>query len=176
MRTQLQFNNRNKENDNEVTVMVVYDDLAAGRWAGEVFSSFDESQIDDLHFRLQPWRVDFLADPAWAEVAAAEAREAVLLVVSMSHPSELPAAVERWLRVWLSEKRGASVAVVVLVDNENDTDAASRLAFLRGAAKEAHLNFFSVQPPTQETLPCFIPASREALSYRTPYRHWGLNE
>jgi hypothetical protein len=178
MRTQLEFNTRHKEPENEITVMILYDDLAAGRWAGDVFSSIGESREVNMHFRLRPWRLDFLADPDWGQVATAEASEAELLVVSMSHPCRCPVAIEKWLRAWLDKKQRTGAAIVVLADEESDHDlgAASRLEFLRCAATKAGVDFFSVLPPDQDSLQNFTPAPPQVFTYHNPYRHWGLNE
>jgi hypothetical protein len=178
MRTQLEPNTRMDESEKEIAVMILYDDLAAAQWAGEVFSSIGESPENNLRFRLQPWRLDFLADPDWADVATAEAAEAELLVVSMSRPSRLPVVIEKWLRAWLNNKHGSDAAVVVLSDKKsgNALGNATRLEFLRRAATEAGVNFFSVLPPHHENLPCCPSAPPQAFSYQNPYCHWGLNE
>lgn len=178
MTRRLEADFQNQEQEHEIKVTILYDDLAAGRWAGDVFSSVGESQPGNLHFRLQPWRLDFLNDPDWTNAAAAEAGQSQLLVLSMSHPTNLTATIENWLREWLRDKRGTDAALVVLADDLDDKcpDGGSHLAFLKDAATKAGINFFSVLPPDHENLECFTPAPPQAFSFRSPYRHWGLNE
>jgi hypothetical protein len=178
MSTRLEPAFYNHEQEHEINVIILYDDLAAGRWAGEVFSSVGESQSGDLHFHLQPWRLDFLSDPDWTNVATAEAAGTQLLVLSMSHSSSLTSTIENWLRAWLHDKHGTDAALVVLADDaeEEYSDGASHIAFLKDAATKAGVNFFSVRPPAHDSLQCFTPSPPQAFSFRSPYRHWGLNE
>jgi hypothetical protein len=166
MRVQSEPAIHNVELENEIAVMILYDDIAAGRWAGEVFSSMSKSQSDDLHFRLQPWRLEFLSDPDWATLAALEAAGAELLVLSMSHPHRLSPRVEKWLRDWLNEKRGGQAALIVLAENADQEypGHTSPLEFLKAAAREANVNFFSVLPPDPDSLQCFTPAPPPVFS------------
>jgi hypothetical protein len=164
-----------EENANEITVIIAYDDLNAGRRAGQLFSSVARHGIRDVQFRLQPWRFDFLADPDWNQFAVAEARQADLLVLAMAHSCDLPAAVQHWLTKWFDAKRGDHAALVALVESDNDAVEGkfSTLQFLRHAAEDAGLDFFTPYQPQTNILPYVAP---QAFSYRKPYRHWGLNE
>lgn len=144
---------KNTENTKEITAIMVYDDLAAGKRAGELISLLEDAQPNDRKFRLQPWRTDFLVDPEWAQVAAAEAVEAELLIVSVSRPYELPREVRNWLSRWLGGRRSADSALVVIVDSKNEINEAniSGIEFLKLEAKVAGVNFFSVVAPQHES-------------------------
>jgi hypothetical protein len=163
------------ENANEIIVIIAYDDLKAGQRAGQLFSSVARRGIRDIQFRLQPWRFDFLADPEWSQFAIAEARQADLLVLAMTHSSDLPAAVQHWLNKWFDGKRGDHAALVALVDDAV-VENSSTMQFLQHGAEDAGLDFFTPLVSHQcdtNILPYLAP---EDFSYRKPYRHWGLNE
>lgn len=166
-----------EERTRDFTVVIAYDNAAAGRRAAHLFSTVGKEHTDDLRFRLQPWRFDLLSDPDWGPFAAGEALEADLLVVSTSSP-HLPAMIKDWLTVWLDAKRGAQAAVVALIDAEQEAASANSagLEFLRSATNEAGLDFFSPQLEHGHPFNHFTPVPPQAFASRTPYRHWGINE
>jgi hypothetical protein len=166
-----------EESANEVIVAIAYDDLRAGQWAGRLFSSVAREEAGNLRFRLQPWRFDFLADPEWSRFAAAEAQQADLLVLAVTHSPNLPAAVQRWLNEWFDGKRGDHSALVVLIESDNDSldSNSSTLQFLRHAAEEAGLDFFTPHAAQVNDMHNRLHVP-QPFTCRRPYRHWGLNE
>lgn len=146
MKTEIDSCLCNEEHQYEIDVVVLYDDLAAGRWAGETISSVSDSQRDNICFRLKPWRLDFLNDPEWTTVACAEAAQAQLLFVSLSRIGNITHKVENWLRAWMRDKQGRDAAIVLMAEDTKEKSG-SPIAILKDLAINAGVNFFSVRPP-----------------------------
>lgn len=162
----------------ELTITIAYDEKRAGQRAAQLFSLIGREYEGNVNIAIQPWRFDMLSDPEWRKFAAAEALQADILVMAMSNPAHLSAAIEQWFTTWLNDKRGFHAAVIALVETENEVDAlhSPELKFLESATREAGLDFFTprLEYPRHNWEATGI--SPQALSYRRPYRHWGINE
>jgi hypothetical protein len=161
-----------------ITITIAYDEKRAGQRAAELFSLIGQESEGNVNIAIQPWRFDMLADPDWRKFAAAEALQADILVMAMSNPAHLSAAIEQWFRTWLEDKRGFHAAVIALIATENEADAlpSPELKFLENATREAGLDFFTPRlgRPRHRWETRNLPP--QAFSYRRPYRHWGINE
>jgi hypothetical protein len=180
------FSDRNElESERDFSVVIVYENLAAGHRAMRLFTDLVEEHKGNLRFRPKPWRFDLLADPEWRQFAAADARRADLLIISTGNDSDLPASVQSWLRLCLAQKSGGG-GVVALFGTEGQMDSAEspRLRFLKQAAEEAGLDFFAPPAPdngaecrrTRAAMSGAIQAGKGALHPAAANRHWGINE
>jgi hypothetical protein len=162
----------------EITITIAYDEKSAGQRAARLLSSISQEQAGQLRIAVQPWRFDLLADTDWQRFAAAEALQADILVIAMSNPGNLSAAVEEWFTTWLNCKRGFHAAVIALVETESEADSSHspELQFLESATKQAGLDFFTPRPDHSERRWRDISVATPAFSYRKPYHHWGINE
>jgi len=131
-------------------VLIAYDDVAAALRAMRLFSYLEREHGEGLKLEAKCWRFDLLEDDAWLELAVEEGIKADLLILSASSKSELPAAVQGWIKACLVLKRGSEAAVVGLFGTEEEMDqAASGLQFLRRATEKCGLVFFAPRPTRQ---------------------------
>jgi hypothetical protein len=114
------------------------------RMLGDLARGFD----GEVEMRPQAWRFALLEDPAWYALAMADVVNADMLIIAASSGNELPAAVERWIKMCLARKRGSSAAVVALFGTAQDTDSphSARFQFVQSAANAAGLDFFAPLP------------------------------
>ena len=128
-----------------ITVVVAYDDLAAGKRAMRVLAEVARAVGDDLEFQPIPWSFNLLADRDWREVAASEMVKADMLIIATSGQRSLPSEVGRWTEAAIQQKRGRPAAVVALFGPEDNPDPAGspRLEYIQRAAREAGLQFFA---------------------------------
>ena len=141
-----------QEDSRPFNVTIVYDQLAAGQRAMRLFSHLDREHKSEVSFQPFPWRFDFVADPKLGEFAAADALKADLIIISTTTRSDLPSVVQDWLLACLARMRGRNAAIVALSGTEEQMDQSDspRLEFLRRAAKNAGLDFFTPANATWE--------------------------
>lgn len=164
-----------------LNVVVVYDNLGAGQRGMSILASLvDQFRGARVEIRAQLWRFDLLDDPQWFNAALGEAIRADMLIVSTgSMNSHLPATVNDWLNQCLARKQGFGGAIVALPGAASEPDA-PRFQFLKSAAIEAGLDFFTPQSSVRAdaSLPLAIRPHPPARSIRVaqPFQHGGLNE
>ena len=126
-------------------IMILYDELAAGQRAMELFTCLADEHADQIEFQPQIWRFDLVSDPDWRPFLDHEAMSADLFIISTTSPDDLPAGVRTWLSLCLPAKRGAGAAVVAMLgqDGAMDLPSSPRLTFLKNLAEEAGLEFFT---------------------------------
>ncbi|MHC1765718.1 MAG: hypothetical protein AB9869_15700 [Verrucomicrobiia bacterium] len=113
--------------DPQFNVMALYADRETGH------------RTREIHDR--GWRLDLLSDAQCGTLAAKEAVDAKMLILSIHRGDDLPFTVERWLETVLEQKQDSLRAPVVLVDR-NEADSLSNpnsiYAHLPDAARRAH--------------------------------------
>lgn len=136
------------DTNQELRVLIAYDDLDAGRRAMRVLANLGKGLDEATEFRTIPWPFDLLADLQWRDAAGSEAVDAEILMVATSGTNPLPTGVGRWFKDVIARKRGTKAAVVALFGPEEDPDGAgsSRLDEIQGAAQRAGLDFFAPTP------------------------------
>ena len=129
-------------------VVIAYDEVTAGKRAMRVMSDLGRELGEAVEFQPLPWSFDLLADTDWAEVAADDAINAHILIITTSSADPLPPAVGRWAEAAISRKQGTAAAVVALFGPEERPDGhgSSRLEAIRTAARQAGLDFFAPAP------------------------------
>ena len=97
-------------------VVVAYEDLLAGRRAVGLINKYLGDGVD-----LEPvlWRFDLLDHAHWYKMAVKDSVDADLLILSTSGSSDLPGAVNNWLKESVNAKRGGSTAMIVLCGAED---------------------------------------------------------
>ena len=179
------------ETEPPFSVVVVYEDLEAGKHAQSVCDFLRKHLDNDCRFLNQMWKFDALAIPSLREMAAREAELADLILVSSHGTDELPADVKAWID-WL-EGRGAAFAMVALFDRSNEKGAWARATqeYLARAARRGQMEFFAqpdIWPDGNQTVfQLARPAGRDLRDDASLYiaavptrntnvRYWGLNE
>jgi hypothetical protein len=98
-------------------VVIVYDDAAAGTRAIRELGR-QKAAHPAVNFCPTPWSFDYLAEIPFRQRALHELDSADLLVISISHLEETPAAIIHWLRTCLHRPRVQSIPVLALFDDD----------------------------------------------------------
>jgi hypothetical protein len=131
------------EAEAKCNVAIVYEDVPAGQRAVRSLSYTEQALSEPTNFYPVLWRFDLLEDPDWRAWATKDARQADLLIISVSRPSNLSANVQAWIKDWLAQKQGTAAAVAVLfgVANSRAEPDLPPFQFVKSAAAEAGLDF-----------------------------------
>jgi hypothetical protein len=90
--------------DAAMNAVIIYDDFDCAAKANAVFERAAHCADDALPWTVKPWRLDLLNSPLTAEAALEDAADAHLVLLSLRHPSSLPAAVLDWLEQWAARR------------------------------------------------------------------------
>ena len=173
-----------------ISVVMVYEDYATGLRAKRLYDELCRQLEPDCELNQSMWKFEVLGVPRLGTVAAEEAAEADMIIVSMSGENELPKTVADWLETWLGEKVGQSSALVTLFDEteEEENQCETIQWHLRQVARRGGMSFFSnpagssdwVREQTPERIRfhgrAASPVCTTSISYDPPSRHWGINE
>ena len=109
-------------------VVIVYDDLSAGRRAIAVFAQIEEEAPKAERRLPSLWQFRWLEDPGWRLCASADAHAADLLIVAMSAAGAIPDAVESWLSEYLRQADPGGGVVLTLYGPQDDWTIFTRRA------------------------------------------------
>jgi hypothetical protein len=169
------------------TVLVIYEDFAAGKHAKETCDFLASRLGREFEFKNLMWKFEVLGNPKMKEMAANDALEADLIIVSTHGIGELPEGVKSWMDLWI-EHPGNAMALVMLVDRPKSVldDHAFIRSSLQAAADKAGIEFFA-QPddwPDDENDFSLQQISERArktstvvvdlVYHNADARHWGI--
>ena len=178
------------ENKQAINVVLVYEDYATGLRAKRLYDDLCRQLEPECEVNQSMWKFEVLGMPRLGVVAAEEAAEADMIIISMSGENELPGKVRDWLETWVGEKAGQSSALVALFDEveEEESQIEAIQSHLRQVARRGGMSFFAdpagvpewesghaperIRVQVEETSPVWA----SAISYDPPLRHWGINE
>lgn len=122
-------------------VVIAYEDFEAGKHAKKTYDFLVEHLGRECHLSNQMWKFDVLRLPKLLAMAAKDASEADIILVSSHGGSDLPVEVQHWLEAWLREP-GQALALVALFDRPREHTLPIR-SYLAGIARRAHTAFFA---------------------------------
>ncbi len=145
------------DGDRELNVVIAYDNVEAGKRAWHTLSGLARTIGNDMNVDPELWRFESLEDSELGSLAAAEAIEADILIISAGSKTELPATVKIWVTKCLTQKDGTKSALVALLGTADNFDGpdSPRFQFLQRAAMEAGIDFFA--PRWSRTSTRFAP-------------------
>lgn len=125
-------------------VLILYDDVAAGRRAIRALSNVFKSDDEGHEYKPQLWRLDLLEDPDRFGSAVADAINADIVVISASASGSINTTVARWMSFCLERKRGTTGAVVAMLGAGRTHAEPNRLQLqlLEAAVLDSGLDFF----------------------------------
>jgi hypothetical protein len=137
---------------------MMYEDLTAGNRVMRVFDSLVHHCGRDLAFSSDMWKFDTLRCPAIAKLAAQDARQADIVIISAHGSEELPEELKSWLHQWIGRGPAHPAALVALLDHAAGLLAQfdPALSYLAQTARHAGLEF----------VPMFIEQEEMELSVR----------
>jgi hypothetical protein len=133
---------------------VVYEDLKAGQRAIKMCNHLNGQGLDG-NFRLSLWNFAIFRLPELRELAASDAAEAALILISTHGKQQLPAHVKAWFGLWLSQRFSREGTLVALLDESESGDAQTPQisAYLEDVARGSGMDFFCHRLGSSDTDP-----------------------
>jgi hypothetical protein len=129
-----------------VKVLMMYEDLAAGNRAMRVFDSLMQHCGKEISFHTDMWKFDTLRCASISELAAQDARNADIIIISAHGSEELPEELKSWFGHWTNPRSVHPTALVALLDHAAgflpEFDPAQK--YLEQIARQAGMDFVSM--------------------------------
>lgn len=135
-----------------VKVLMVYEDLSTGHRAMRVLDSLHHLFGKEVCLQSNMWKFDILGCPSMGRMAAQDALEADVIIVSAHGADPLPEEVKTWFDQWLGARgRHGGALVALLGDGHSDSPVLEETrVFLEQKARLSHLDFSAVVADEQE--------------------------
>jgi hypothetical protein len=186
------YGSSNSEDNSSFDVVIAYEDFETGKHARKTYEFLVENLGHDCRFTNQMWKFDVLRIPKLREMAAKDAADADIIIVSSHGDDDLPAEVKQWIDMWVGE-RGNALALVALFDRAEDRreKARSVRAYLAQVARQGRMEFFAQPddwPGRRGESDPFLIQPHSGIGGRTlstlagaiqrepSLSHWGINE
>src|SRR5262249_25115425 len=173
-------------------LVVAYEDRQTRDRALHLYDHLAQQLLDDYDFQCSWWKFDHLTNRTLSQQAADAATDANMIVISLHARPELLPSHQAWIEEWLPRRPNRKSALVVLLAGADQQvqEAERMLAYLRRAARLAHMDFFnhgfdltlpsreiSLHPPAEASRLVQVPAlSQQVLYHQMPTPRWGINE
>jgi len=173
-----------------IHAVVTYDNFDSGMRAKGILDRLARALGSQLTLNITMWKFDVLEFDKLQDMAANDAAEADIIIISTSGAGELCPGVQRWVELWLSRKQRESSAFVSLNEADPDGTAESPAVgeYLQNVASRGNLSFFSQRgnlpvPDFQSTVKAIyreaeqISSAGSAILQRSSrLGGWGINE
>jgi hypothetical protein len=173
-------------------VVIAYEDFDTGKHAKRTYDFLVENLGRECQFTNQMWKFDVLSIPKLREMAAKDAVQADIIIVSSHGGDELPEPVKAWIESWLAEKGNVNALVALFDCPDEDSLKTRRIrTYLADVAERGGMEFFAqpddwpgrrtgtgplqsrhdsdLDPKTSSTL-------TSVLQQDTGFPRWGINE
>ncbi len=127
-------------------VVVAYEDYATGIRAKEAFEEVICSFGSAFSFKCLLWKFSILENPRLLEIAANDLAAAHLLILSCHGFEQFPPNVKHWLEEGVALRAGASMGVVVMLEDileKENQQAVAIFDYLQNFADRHGLEFLS---------------------------------
>ena len=98
-----------------LNVVIAYDGIPAGQRALKMLTRLLGQEIQTVNRYRSLWRLDLINDPECCEQIIADATAADPLILLAGKPEAHPSAIEDWVSLFLSQRRGVSTAILYLL-------------------------------------------------------------
>jgi hypothetical protein len=125
-------------------VMLVHEDLPAGRRGKEVLDQVALNLEPKADFLVNPWNFEMLRNRALQGQAVLDAAHADIVVLSAHGRTKLPAAGRAWLEVCLDRRDDSPCALVVSLDPgvRESSEANPMMKYVHALAWQAGVEVF----------------------------------
>jgi hypothetical protein len=178
------------EPGNRCRIVLVYEDTATRERLLRLGDRLSAIFGDDIDFDGAWWRLDFLSDPALANLAAGTAAKADIIAFSLNPEGAWRGLLRKWSAKWANKRTGKEGAMLVLMGSESEALAFSSLPAnpFRDIARRANMDYLEPvqgQSPAAgaNLLDLFLKqASHVTFVQETAANpgassaHWGINE
>jgi uncharacterized protein YcaQ len=126
-----------------IAVSAVHEDSATGARADEFCQGLLRSLGRSCEFTKEMWLLTELRTAQLRAIAAREAAEADLVIISVHHAEALPDEVTSWIELWLKQRSIRSAVLLALFDPLYLGTSSSIQACLREVAKRGNMEFLA---------------------------------
>jgi len=129
----------------QFNVVIIYEDVAAGKWAKHFYDRVIRELVDECDFSLELWNFQVLAVPEIGNSAAKAAAQADIVILSMYRNAQLTVQTRDWIERWSGLITDSKSALVALLDHSGMKcgTAASTLDYLRKVADRKGISFYT---------------------------------
>jgi hypothetical protein len=126
-------------------VVIVYEDFLTGTRAMAIYESLVRAFSNHYDFSNSAWKFEILRQVSLKKIAAFDAVEADLILISARADSELPREVKAWIHLWLAQTDQVNGALVLLLADADEIDGriSPAYTYLQKVAHQSKLDFFS---------------------------------
>jgi hypothetical protein len=170
-------------------VVIAYEDFETGKHAKRTYDFLTENLNKECTFTNQMWKFDVLGIPNLRQMAAQDAAQADIVIVSCHGQNPLPAEVKAWIELWISEGIHP-VALVALFDEDGSSHPQTEAtkAYLEQVALRVGMEFFAqptLVPKTAKSASAPLRATAinaglfsnlPITARQTTFSRWGINE
>lgn len=133
------------------TGVILYEGIPGLESAIAMCQQLTQRFSGDLKFEFTWWGFKYLNEPAMAAVAAQEAVEADLVVLSLQGSDTLPASIQNWFGQWIGQRTKPEGALVVVRRPSLGQDWATlESAYFKALAQRANLDYLPISLPGRE--------------------------
>lgn len=178
------------DSDPVFNVVIAYEDFETGKHAKETYDFLVSHLGKECRFSNQMWKFDVLGIPKLREMAAKDALNGDIIIVSCHGAHPLPSEVKLWINSWM-EMPGNAIALVALFGSGDACSAREQTrAYLAEVARCSRMEFFA-QPSDfpnralHETFADHGPTEKDNRTLRAlagviqrdqSFPRWGINE
>ena len=122
-------------------VVIAYEDFETGKQAKKTYDFLVQNLGHECRFTNQMWKFEVLSIPKLREMAARDAGQADIVLVSC-HGDELPPEVKAWIELWVAEPNHPLALVALFGDKKSPRIQETR-SYLESVAKRGQMEFFA---------------------------------
>jgi len=170
-------------------VVIAYEDFETGKHAKRTYDFLTEHLSKECTFTNQMWKFDVLGIPNLRQMAAQDAAQADIVIISCHGSNPLPAEVKAWIELWISNEIHP-VALVALFDEEagSEIQAQAMRTYLEQISLRVGMEFFAQPTVKSQTIESRIAPGIDAVveaslfptlpvsARQTAFSRWGINE
>ena len=141
-------NEQNPEITRTLNIITFFEDVATGKRGKQVYDYLASHLGEEFEFNHQVWKLDILSTPSLRDLAAKDAADADIVIVSVRGDREFAPEIKSWLDVWIGQ-HATPLALVALFHPEfKDSETAQSLRrYLQQISTIGKMDFFSEPEP-----------------------------
>lgn len=126
---------------NQLRAVAAYEDSATDARVCEFCTNLARQLGKACELDKQMWLLSELRVPRLRTIAAQDAAEAQVIIISVHHCEELPPELQSWLELWLARKKSGPTLLLALLDPVYLGVSATLRTYLETIAQKAHAEF-----------------------------------
>jgi hypothetical protein len=136
-----------------VKVLMMYEDLGSGNRVMRMFDSLLHHCGSEIPFHSDMWKFDTLRCASIARLAAQDACDADVVIISAHGSEDLPEELKAWFHLWIGRRSHHRAALVALLDHAAGLvpELDPTQCYLQGLARQGCMDFIPMSVDEEET-------------------------